>query len=393
MVPSEIVYTILLFGLFVVPRALQRFRIPAAITSLVLGMAAGPGLGLFASDETVKLLSTFGIVALFLFAGLDVDVDDLRRERRIITEHLVVQVVALFLSAFAVAALIGVAFRPALIVALAVLTPSTGFILDSLPGMGLDERTAFWVRTKAIATELVALAVMFVTLQSASLRELSVSSVALVAMVVVLPILFRAFAHFIVPHAPKTEFSFLLMTAVICALVTRQLGVYYLVGAFIVGMVAQSFRSGLPAIANERMLGAVEAFASIFVPFYFFHAGLVLRREDLSLDALVYGLAFLVAALPIRIGMVVLHRRVRLGEALRDSLRVAVPMLPTLVFTLVLAGILRERFPMPPGVFGGLIIYALVNTMIPSLALRTPLPEFETPEILPLPNRSPAADG
>lgn len=35
---------------------------------------------------------------------------------------------------------------------------------------------------------------------------------------------------------------------VACALVTRNLGVYYLVGAFVVGMVAQQYRQHVPSL-------------------------------------------------------------------------------------------------------------------------------------------------
>lgn len=379
-------YVALLFGLFVVPRVLQRFGIPSAITSILLGVAAGPGLGILQHDPTVAWLSTLGIVSVFLFAGLDVDVADLKRERAVLAEHLIIRGAILALGALVAALALQLELRPAVMLSLALLTPSTGFILDSLAGWGLSERTAFWVRSKAIATEVLALGVMFVTLQSATARQLLVASAILAGLVLLLPVAFRAFAHFIVPHAPKTEFAFLMMVAVLCALVTRQLGVYYLVGAFIVGIVAQRFRRELPAMASERMLHAVESFASIFVPFYFFHAGLALRRDDLTLMALLYGLAFLALALPVRVLLVAIHRRIRFAEPVRESLRVAVPMLPTLVFTLVIAEIIRDKFPVPIGVYGGLVVYALVNTMIPSLVFRAPPPEFGSPAVLPLPS-------
>jgi Kef-type K+ transport system membrane component KefB len=380
----DVTYVGVLFGLFVVPRILQRFRIPAAITSLGLGALAGPGLGLFSQDATISLLSTLGIVALFLFAGLDVDLDGLRRERKILGEHILVRALLLVLGGLVASQALFLETRPAVLVSLAVLTPSAGFILDSLPSWGLPERAVFWVRTKAVATELLALAAMFVILQSSTARGLALSTAVLVGLVLLLPVVFRGFARFIIPYAPKTEFAFLLMVAVMCALVTRQLGVYYLVGAFVVGMTAQRFRERLPALASEKMLHAVEAFASIFVPFYFFHTGLELRREDLSAAALLYGAFFLILGLPLRILLVAAHRKLRFGESLRDGLRVAVPLLPTLVFTLVIAEILRERFAAPPEIFGGLIVYALVNTAIPSLFFRAPPPEFETPEALPL---------
>ncbi len=381
---KELAYVGLLFGLFVVPRILQRWRIPAAVTSLVLGALAGPGFGLFAHDSTIGLLSTLGIVSLFLFAGLDVEVADLRREALVLGEHLVVRVLALAGGGWLAYRTLDLDVRSAVLVALALLTPSTGFILDSLPALGLEARTAFWVRTKAIATELVALGALFFTLQSASVGHLAVSSGALLAMIVVLPLVFRGFARFIVPHAPRTEFAFLLMTAVVCAFATRQLGVYYLVGAFIVGVVAQRVRERLPAMASERMLHAVEAFSSIFVPFYFFHAGLELRREDFSLHALLVGLAFLAVAVPLRLGLISAHRRLRLGEGLRSSLRVGIPLLPTLVFTLVVAQILRDRFGASPAVFGGLVIYALGSTVLPSILMRTPAQDFDAPRLPPL---------
>jgi Kef-type K+ transport system membrane component KefB len=390
---GELTYVLLLFGLFVLPRFLQRYRIPSAITSLGLGATLGMGFGLFVHDPTVELLSTFGIVSLFLFAGLDAEVDELRREGKVLVEHLLIRLALLGGAAWAVSRVLGLAPRPAVLVALALLTPSAGFILESLDRLDVSERERFWIRSKAVASELVALGVLFVTLQSTSATTLGVSALALVAMIVLLPLLFEAFARRIVPHAPKSEFAFLVMLAVACAYATRELGVYYLVGAFVVGMAAQEFRERLPALASEKMLDAVEAFASLFVPFYFLHAGLPLRREDFGLDALLAGAAFLLTALPLRVAVTAAHRRLRLGETLAGGVRVGVSILPTLVFTLVLAQILRERFAVPRAVFGGLIVYAVANTLIPGLLLKLPPPQFEEPHAHELPRDQAAAVG
>ena len=270
-------YLLLLFALFVVPRILQRFRVPTAITSYALGALCGLELGLFGDDATVRLLATLGIVSLFLFAGLDVDLATLRREARVLAQHVALQLAGLALVAWAALRVFELDLRAASLVALALLTPSTGFILDSLDGLGLPERARFWIKSKAIASELVALAVLFVALQSTSAMGLAGSTLAVAALIALLPLAFRLFAAFVVPHAPKSEFAFLMMLAVACAVVTYELGVYYLVGAFLVGMVARRFRERAPALASERMLDAVESFASLFVPFYFFYAGLNLR--------------------------------------------------------------------------------------------------------------------
>jgi len=275
--PPQVAYVGLLFGLFVFPRILQRWRVPAAITSLALGAIAGPGLGLFEHDNTIKLLSTLGIVALFLFAGLEVSVADLRRESKVMGEHLAIRLVGLALVAAAAHSWLGLDTRAAILVSLALLTPS------------------------------------------------------LVAMIVGLPWLFRVFARFIVPHAPKI---------------------------------------GVRLLADD--LGDLRARDEA--------ARRLLSRDDFTLGSLGFAALFLAIGVPLGLFMAVLHRNLRLGESIREGVRVGGPMLPTLVFTLVIAQILRDRFGASPAVFGGLVIYALVNTVIPSFLFRTPPVELETPE-------------
>ncbi len=377
--PADIGYVAILFGLFVVPRALQRFGLPAAITSLLLGAATGLGFGVLQHDATLHLLASFGITALFLFAGLEVEVEELRANAGFLAQHLAVRAAMLGACAWGLMSVLHLDGRVATLLALALVTPSTGFILDSLGLFGLDPAEKRWIKSKAIATELLALLVMFATLQSTSAEKFAISLLVLVLLIVLLPLVFRAFAAFVVPHAPRSEFAFLLMIAVACAIVTRELGVYYLVGAFVVGMAAQRFRSRLPALASEQMVHAVEMFASFFVPFYFFNAGLQIRREDLHPMALGYGAAFLLSVVPLRLGAVLLHRRFALGEPPAKGLRIAVSLLPTLVFGLAIAQILKERFGVSPEVFGGVMFYTLATTIVPAVFFRRSYPDLTEP--------------
>ena len=369
-ISEELQYVVLLFVLFVLPRVLQRYRLPSAVTCVVLGAMASIGFGLFQRDAAVNLLSTLGIVSLFLFAGLDVEFHELRRNVRILVQHIVIRVVLLVAVTWAAIVALRLPVQPSLLVALALTTPSTGFILDSLNSLRVNDHERTWIKSKAIATELVALAVLFVALQPPQVSSILMSTSIMVAMIAFLPLVFRLFARVVLPHAPKSEFAFLLMIAVLCAIVTRELGAYYLVGAFIVGLTAQRFREQLPALTSAQMIGAVELFASFFVPFYFFHAGLGLRAGDLSPDALLLGAAFFAILIPLRVYLVAAHRHYSLGEPIRSGARIGISIVPTLVFTLVLAEILRDRFGVPQAVFGGLIVYTLANTLLPGFILR-----------------------
>jgi Kef-type K+ transport system membrane component KefB len=332
--------------------------------------------GWMTENPTISLLSTFGIVSLFLFAGLEIDGKELQRGSNVLLHHAVLWGLLTFGIAFA-ATRFGLTARAAALTALAISTPSTGFILSSLPALGLDAGERFAVKSKAVGSELLALAALFFVLQSESVETFSIAIAAMLGVVVVIPLAFRAFAAFVAPVAPKSEFAFLLMVAVVCAYATRRLGVYYLVGAFIVGIAAQRFRTRLPAMSSEKMIDALEAFGSVFIPFYFFRSGMHIDRTELTWPAAGLGALLLVVFVPLRAGITMLHRRFALSEAWGSARRVGIALLPTLVFTLVLSDILRTRFGANGTLLGALVIYTVLNTMIPAYALRAGTPSFE----------------
>ncbi len=337
------------------------------------------GFQAFHGDSTIELLGTLGIVALFLFAGLEVDLEQLYRSRWALLQHVGVQIALLYTGSLVFHWLFGLEQRAALIFALAVFTPSTGFILDSLLTSGLNEEERYWVKAKAVAAEIVALLVLFFAIQSTAAARLALSTGALVALVAILPPLFRMFDRVIAPFAPRTEFTFLILMALLSSYVTRELGVYYLVGAFVVGLTAVRLRKAIPNLSSDRLLTGVELFASFFIPFYFFKSGLHLQAEDFSLKSAAIALGLAVVVIPLRIIRVAAQRHWLMGESWKGGMRIGTALVPTLVFTIVLAEILRDRFEMAPELFGALILFTLVSTLLPSFVLRTQPPAFEIP--------------
>lgn len=373
---NEVGYVLLIFIIFIVPKVLQRYRLPAAISSFGLGLAIGLGLGYFHGDATIKLLATLGIVTLFLHAGLDINITELHRKRKIVTQHIVIFVGLLSLTSAIIFSVSALPIRVCVLLALALVTPSTGFILDSIKSFGLSLEEKEWIRTKSVATELVALLCMFFTLQSLTLETFLISMATVIALIILIPLLFKFFVALIAPFAPNSEFAFLIMLATVCAFITRKIGAYYLVGAFVVGVAARRFQQQIPSITSERLIGAVELFASFFVPFYFFYSGGLLTTNDISGNAWFLGFVMIVALIPLRSIVVVGHRRIVLKETFLEGSRVAIPMLPTLVFSLVIAQILREQFAISNTIYGGLIIYSLANSLIVSFIFRTTHPDF-----------------
>ncbi|WP_243708144.1 cation:proton antiporter [Luteimonas arsenica] len=381
---QELLYLILIFALLVVPRVLQRWKLPAPLTCLVLGLLAMLAWPDRVHDPVILLLSTLGISSLFLFAGLEVDPAQLRRGAGPLAVHLLIRTVSLVGVAWLGWRYLDLGWQAAMLLALALLTPSTGFILDTLERLGLDEAERFWVTSKAIAGELLALAALFVVLQAGDPVMMGVNTGVLLAMIVGLPLLFVALGRWVVPHAPGSEFSLLVMVGMVAAYITYSMGVYYLVGAFIAGLVARLLRVRMPRLASDDNIHALRLFASFFVPFYFFHAGTGIPREALSWEAALLGVALTAVVLPLRVGVVWLQRRVLFPEEQAGTLKVSVALAPTLVFTLVLASILHQRFDLPPVIYGALLLYTTINTLLPSLLLKAPFDVDPVEDALPL---------
>lgn len=85
-------------------------------------------------------------------------------------------------------------------------------------------------------------------------------------------------------------------------------------------------------------------------------------RIPAPLTALGFGMA---AGLAVQ-GLGGLQRRIVSHEDARSSLRVSVALAPTLIFTPVLAGILRDRYGIPDVLCGALLVYACASTALPS---------------------------
>lgn len=374
---SEVGYVLLLFVLVVVPRLGIPLRIPAAVSALALGAAFGLGAEWFVGDETVILLGTFGIVSLFLLAGLEVEFSELRKEWRMIAWHLAERVSLYALTVWVIQRQLDLSARMAMVVSLALMTPSTGFILDSLGAFGLKEAERFWVKSYAISSEVLALLVLFVVMQAGSATQLGQSSMVLAGMLLLVPLAYWIFSRTVARWAPRSEFAFVLLVAVVCALGTKKLGVYYLVGAFVAGLGARAVRRIAPDMSSPGLVHALELFASFFVPFYFFRAGTNLNTSMFTWASLQLGLLFLVGALLVRVAANVLVRQLLVDEPAGQSLRIALPLLPTVVFTLVLAGILRDEFGASPTLVGALVVYALGNTILPGLIIGKATPTFD----------------
>ena len=137
-IPSHtLVYLAMILGLLVVPRALQRFRLPAPLTCFIFGIVGAVLFKTTVDSQVLRVLATLGVASLFLLAGLEVDLVEIRRQLPRLMGHLGVRGVFLIATAWLAIHYLHMSWQPASLLGLGLLTPSTGFILDTLPQSGL----------------------------------------------------------------------------------------------------------------------------------------------------------------------------------------------------------------------------------------------------------------
>ena len=378
---QSLIYLAVVFGLLVVPRALQRFRLPAQLTCFAFGIIVAGFYKALISDVVISYLSTLGIASLFLLAGLEVDITELRRQASSLIAHFAMRGVVLVAFAYIAGFYLHLGWQVDCMIALALLTPSTGFILDMLPHSGLNHTEQSEVALHAVTGEITAVFLFLVLSQASSVKTLLISGGAIFLLIALMPFVYIALARFVVPYAPGSEFSLLLMVGLICAVITKDLGVYYLVGAFVAGLVARFLSKRLTTLASAENLEAIRLFASFFIPFYFFHSGLGVPTAALVTASLTYGFVLAAIVIPVRLGVIWLQSRLMRHRGTRGSFRVAIALSPTLIFTLVIAEILRDNFAIKPALYGGLLVYAAVASILPALTL----PTFAETSEIPLP--------
>ena len=83
-------------------------------------------------------------------------------------------------------------------------------------------------------------------------------------------------------------------------------------------------------------------------PFISFPKGSRCRVGALVLNARLYGAVFSVVVIPVRVGKNCLQARYFSHRSVQGRLRVAIALTPTLIFTLVIAGILHEEDTVHP---------------------------------------------
>lgn len=365
-ISNDLEYLAIFTFVLLLPKVLLQFRIPTGITALLLGLAFGAWDPELKNDQLFKFLSQIGITSLFVFAGLEINFEELKQDKKYLLQYIFKSTVALLAIAFALGNIFDLSFQASFILSLGIVTPSAGFIINSLHSYEIGKDQEYWIKSKAISKEILSVLLLFVALQIDKPVNLAVSSVFFLGLFFVIPVIFKFFFRFVSPYAPNSEVPMLVVVSLACGVISKELGAYYLVGAFIVGLVGSRFKEKIFSETEDVLFKQLSSFFNVFLPFYFFYAGLKLKFTGFDQSALLYGLAFLLVFVPFRLMLNSLSLKLFMKSIKDKGGAISLSLMPTLIFGLVIAGILKERNLLEAKYIYALIFYTLCSSLIPS---------------------------
>ena len=274
-------FTLVLLVVLAVQRAFHRVPLPGLVGLLVFGMLIGPGgAQILPEDPVVDLLGSIGLLFIMFIAGLEIDLDIVRRHKRESAVFGALCLVLTFLPVLGLGLLLGLAWPGAMLLA-AALASHTLISYPIIQRMGLIHRRPIVAAVGGtLLTDTAALVVLVVVLQLSGAEDGALGwagplvLLALLAVVALLGLPRLARVVFDEREASLAENALFAVAALMTlAALAELIGAKDILGAFIAGIALNR------TLAQRQVLRDHVAFAGrmLFIPFFFVHTGMMLE--------------------------------------------------------------------------------------------------------------------
>ncbi len=299
-----IVFTILITIILVAPIVFKKFRIPGIVGLIVSGMLIGPhGINLVESGESVKLLSTAGLLYLMFLAGLELNSRDLLRNRN---KSLVFGALTFFIPLvfgfFVAHFLLSYNLLASLLIASMFSTHTLiSYPIASRLGITRSEAVTITIGGTIITDTAVLVMLAFISAATQG------SFTAVFWIRIVLSI--SAFSFLILWGVPKisiwffknlegesgSQYIFVLVMLFISGLLAQAAGIEPIIGAFLAGLALSNLIPPTSALMNRiSFIGN-----NLFIPIFLISVGMIVDFSVLfnGFGALIFVLAMVVVAI------------------------------------------------------------------------------------------------
>lgn len=355
----------------------ERLRQPSVLGELLAGVVMGAcGLRHFASDPTIGLIATVGIILLLFEAGLESEADELAGAGRSATLVALIGVVLPFVAGFLAMYAMGGDYKLGLFIGATLTATSVGITARVLIDAGkINSKEAKIVLGAAVVDDIIGLVLLSLVLQittagKADVFGLSKAVVIALAFLVTATLVGIKYASRLTPLAQKLKTRGVLVTlaflfCMAMAMVSKQLGLAEIIGAFAAGLVLATTED------RVKIHSQIKPVTDIFVPVFFVLVGLQMNLAALNpfgpnhSAALLVGLVLFVLAVVTKLvsGLGVLDKKV-------NRYAVGVGMVPRGEVVLIFASIGLAKNILNADNYAALILVVFLSTLVAPWWLR-----------------------
>lgn len=304
-----IVFTLLITIILIAPIVFRKFRIPGIVGLIVSGMFIGPhGFNLVEFGDSIKLLSTAGLLYLMFLAGLELNSNDMLRNRN---KSLVFGALTFFIPLFLGFIVAHFFLSYDLLASLLVASMFSTHTLISYPiasRLGITKTEAVTITIGGTIITDTAVLVLLAFISAATQGSLDIFF--WIRMIFSL----SAFSFIILWGVPKisiwffknlegesgSQYVFVLAILFISGLLARAAGIEPIIGAFLAGLAISNLIPHTSALMNRiSFIGN-----NFFIPIFLISVGLMVDFTVFfnGIEALVFAGALVVVALASKFG-------------------------------------------------------------------------------------------
>ena len=364
-------FLIIISLLFFIPKVLFKLKkIPTSITEIFLGILLGilfPAF--FFIDDVIRVLGALGIITIFLVGGMETDLPYILKNKKYFLESILLQFILIIIVSIITFYIFKQTFQVSLIISLALMTPSAGFIFSLLTHSEESHESKKLIQSTVICLEILSLLLLLIFLNLGSIITIVIGIISILLIIFLLPIILQWLYEHMFKKIFGAEFSFIFVVALISAYITEWIGVHFIIGAFVAGIVSKQFldkiNNGLWKMSPEHSITQSFVFFShMFAPFYFFSIGLMFTLELLNLKTFLLALAAFIIVMGLRFLPSFIHHKFK-GRKHYQSINLSIIILPTLLFTFVITELLNTHFKLEKTIIGAILIYGILASTIP----------------------------
>ncbi len=385
-------FAVLLAVTLIVPPIFERFKLPGVLGLLAMGVALGPNsLGVLSAESpVVELLADVGLLYLMFVAGLEIDLEQLRKVKNRAAGFGALTFTLPLIAGIAIGRGFGFDWNGAVLMG-SLLASHSLMTYPVVRRLGVVANEAVTVTIGAtICTDIGALVILAICL---GINEGGFSVTRLLSLLISLS-LYTLVVLWGVDWAGReffrrssddegNQFLFVLLAVFLAALGAELIGVEKIVGAFLSGLAVNDVLRNGPVKEKVVFVGSV-----LFIPIFFVNVGLLI-----DLPAFVSSLSSFWLALAIVVGLVAskftaaLLAKLSFHYSWREMLTMGSMSIPQVATTLAATLVGNRAGMLSDEVLNSVVVMMLVTaTLGPLLVSRvaiglpvpaTPLPDDE----------------